>query len=282
MQELTANLSAHLAQDVTTLATCWSIARRDGVTWYLTAHDQDVIVDGNRYKAAPGMSTSAVTSQAGLLVDNLEFEGLLSADVITEADLLAGLYDHAEIRIFQVNYREPDAGLLHLKTGWLGEVTLRAGQFVAEVRGISSRLQQVIGDVYTRACRATLGDARCGVDLAAYRVTGTVTAVETAYAFTDTSRGEAAGWFDYGAVTFTGGANAGLGMEVRDFKLGRFGLFLPMPHPIAVGDTYSATAGCDKMFDTCIARYNNAVNFRGEPHVPGTDALLETSATRSS
>jgi uncharacterized phage protein (TIGR02218 family) len=31
--------------------------------------------------------------------------------------------------------------------------------------------------------------------------------------------------------------------------------------------------GCDKRFATCIGRFANAVNFRGEPHLPGADIL---------
>ncbi len=281
MQQLSTQLSAHLAQETTTLATCWSITRRDGMTLYFTEHDKDIVVDGHVYGAASGMSASAVTSQAGLMVDNLEFEGMLSAEAIAEADVLAGKYDHAEISVFMVDYTSPDTGRLDLKTGWLGEVTLRGGQFVAEMRGLTSRLQQVIGEVYTASCRAQLGDGRCKKNLAAFTVSGTVTSVEAAHAFKDSSRTELSNYFAYGVVTFTSGANAGIHMEIRDFSAGRFGLFLPMPYPIAVGDSYTAVAGCDKSFQNCVTKFNNAVNFRGEPHVPGTDKLLETSATRS-
>lgn len=282
MQNLTPALAAHLAGETTTLATCWSITRRDGVALYFTEHDQNLTIDGHSYVATSGMSASAITSQAGLSVDNLEIEGMLSADAIREEDILAGRYDHAEIAVFLVNYLDPSAGKLHLKTGWLGEVTLRNQQFTAEVRGLSSLLQQSIGEVYTKTCRAQFCDARCGLNLASYTVSGTVTASDAAHRFTDSARSEAADYFAYGVVTFTSGANAGLSMEVRDFGAGAFSLFLPMPHTIAVGDTYTASAGCDKSFETCIGRFNNALNFRGEPHVPGTDKILETSATRSS
>ena len=280
MQTLTTAFADHLAQEVTTLATCWSITRKDGFTLYFTDHDKDIIVDGHRYEAADSMNPSAVSSQAGLAVDNLEFEGVLSAAAITEADILAGKYDHAEITVFMVNYADPAMGTLHLKTGWLGEVTLQGGQFIAEMRGLSSRLQQLIGEVYTSACRAQLGDARCGVNLAGYTFTGTVTAIEGSYAFSDSTKTQGSGYFSGGKVTFTSGANAGISMEVRDFSAGRFGLFLPMPAAITVGDSFTAVAGCDKQFDSCKAKFNNAVNFRGEPHVPGTDKILETSATR--
>lgn len=282
MQQVSTALNAHLQQEVTTLATCWSITRKDGIELYFTEHDRDIVVEGNCYKAASGMSASAITSQAGMLVDNLEFQGILNAEAIAEADILAGLYDHAEIRVFMVNYVMPEDGVLELKTGWLGEVTLRGGQFIAEIRGLTSRLQQMIGEVYTSGCRAKLGDARCGKNLAAYTVSGAVTAVETSYAFLDAGRTELSAYFAYGLLTFTSGANSGLSMEVRDFSNGRFSLFLPMPKPIAEGDAYTVIAGCDKNFETCVGKFDNAMNFRGEPHVPGTDKMLETSATRSS
>jgi uncharacterized phage protein (TIGR02218 family) len=47
-----------------------------------------------------------------------------------------------------------------------------------------------------------------------------------------------------------------------------------MPEPLAAGDTFTVTAGCDKHFDTCVAKFNNAVNFRGFPHIPGNDFVV--------
>ena len=38
------------------------------------------------------------------------------------------------------------------------------------------------------------------------------------------------------------------------------------------GDTFSVVAGCDKKFATCKAKFANALNFRGFPHLPGNDA----------
>lgn len=99
--------------------------------------------------------------------------------------------------------------------------------------------------------------------------------------WSDTAREEENGYFAGGKITFTSGANSGLSMEVKAFAEGQFTLVLPMPHDIAAGDDYVAVAGCDKNFATCCERFNNALNFRGEPHVPGMDRMLETSATRS-
>ena len=90
---------------------------------------------------------------------------------------------------------------------------------------------------------------------------------------------EPAGYFPGGEIQWTGGANAGLNMEIKDFQNGQFTLVLPMPNTISVGDTNNAIAECDKTFPTCYNVFNNAVNFRGEPYVPGMDAMLTTAST---
>jgi uncharacterized phage protein (TIGR02218 family) len=43
--------------------------------------------------------------------------------------------------------------------------------------------------------------------------------------------------------------------------------------PIENGCRVELREGCDKKFATCTERFNNAINFRGEPHLPGNDLL---------
>jgi uncharacterized phage protein (TIGR02218 family) len=44
---------------------------------------------------------------------------------------------------------------------------------------------------------------------------------------------------------------------------------------VQAGDEYIATAGCDKSLATCRDRFNNVINFRGMPYLPGTDKILQ-------
>jgi uncharacterized phage protein (TIGR02218 family) len=167
-----------------------------------------------------------------------------------------------------------------LRTGWLGEVRIAKNQFVAEVRGLAQRLNQKIGDVFSSTCRASFGDAKCGLDAASHRVSGGVSAVTSSQIFA-ASLTAATGYYNYGVVKFISGANSGLSMEVKEYiKDVAVTLVLPMPYAIEVGDNFEITVGCDKNFKTCIEKFNNAVNFRGEPHVPGMDAILKTAGTR--
>jgi uncharacterized phage protein (TIGR02218 family) len=287
MKQITPELAAHIAGEVTTLATCWKLTRRDTTVLGFTDHDQDIVFSGLTYKASTGFTPSAIENNSSLSVDNLDLEGMLSDADITEIDILAGKYDFAEIEIFQVNYKDMTQGALILRRGWLGEVSLQKNQFVAEVRGLTQRLAQTIGEYFSPSCRATLGDTRCTVDLVAHTVTGSVTTATSSQEFVDSSRTEATDIFSFGVLTFTSGANNGLSIEVKEYSLlpvsagGKIVLALPMPFSITTGNTYSLSKGCDKTTVTCHNRFSNIVNFRGEPSVPGLDRMLETAGTRS-
>lgn len=286
MKTITPQLAAHIAGEVTTLATCWKLTRRDETVLGFTDHDADITYDAVTYKAASGFSPSSVANSSSLSVDNLDVEGMLSDDEITEADILAGLYDFAAIEIFQINYNDVSQGIIKMRRGWLGEVSLTRQHFVAEVRGLTQLLSQDIGDYFSASCRASLGDTRCKVDMASHTVTGSVTVSGSRSQFTDSGRAEASALFTSGKITFTSGANNGLSMEVKEYVQrsgvgGVISLSLPMPHAIAPGDSYSLQKGCDKTSATCHARFGNITNFRGEPHVPGIDRMLETAGTRT-
>lgn len=281
MRTLTPGLQSHLAQETTSLATCWKVTRRDATVLGFTDCDRDLIVDGVTYLAASGFTPTAIANNADLAVDNLDVEGVLESSAIAEEDILAGKYDGAVIRIFQVNAEAPGDGALVLRQGTLGDVRMNNGRFTAEIRGLAQPLSQTVGELYSPSCRAKFGDARCGFNAAGVTFSGTVTGVTSRQVFTDSGLAQAAGYFSFGKVGFTSGANAGLSMEIKRFAAGgEVALVLPMPYDMAAGDTFSITAGCDKSFATCIGRFNNAVNFRGEPHVPGTDKMLQTAGTR--
>jgi hypothetical protein len=101
---------------------------------------------------------------------------------------------------------------------------------------------------------------------------------------TVTPLGSGSGYFDNGVFTWTSGANNGFSMEVQSYVPGQITLELPVGPPSVgvavpqVGDTYSLHAGCDYSMATCRDRFNNIVNFRGEPYLPGTDKLLQVGA----
>jgi len=280
MKTLDAGLAAHLAGGVTTLCHCWRVERKDGTVLGFTDHDRDLAIEGVTYKAATGFTATAIEDQLGLAVSNLDVDGALSSAAITEDDLNAGLYDDASVVIMRVNWQDVSQRVV-LRSGFLGQVTRGETAFSAELRGFAAKLDQSAGRVFQRTCPWELGDSRCTIDLGApeHHGSGTVAGVISNFDFTASGIDSfASGIFSRGKIVWTAGDNAGLEIEVKAHSQGtpnaRLSLFLPMPRPIQVGDTFSITAGCDKRFETCRDRFANVVNFGGFPHMPGNDFAL--------
>lgn len=277
MRTIPPQLQAKLDGGVTHLCRCWRVARRDGAVLGFTDHDEDVPLGDLVCHAGTGLSGSEATQKMGLAVGGSEISGALDGAVLSENDLAAGRYDAASVEVHLVDWSEPSLNVL-LAKGTLGEVRREGAAFAAEVRGPADRLNEESGRRYTAACSADLGDNRCGVDLSsvAHRGEGAVVAVSGVSLFTASGLGGFAdAWFSAGRLQWTAGANAGLAVEVKRHGGGEGGVTLElwqaMPQPIAEGDTFAVTAGCDKRFATCRDRFGNADNFRGFPHIPGND-----------
>lgn len=273
-------LQTKLDSGVTTLCRCWRLERRDGVVMGFTDHDEDVLLDGLTCRAGTGLSISEATSRLGLAVEGSEISGALADESLSEAELAAGRYDAAAIGVYLVDWSEPALNVL-LARGALGEVRREGAAFTAEFRGLAHRLNEERGRLYTATCSADLGDARCTVNLNTpeFHGTGAITALRGTSVFA--TNGLTAfddGWFTAGKLTWTSGANSGLAVEVKSHRVHGAAvvitLWQAMPQPLAVDDTFVVTAGCDKRFATCRDRFDNVVNFRGFPQIPGNDFVI--------
>ncbi|HBC52867.1 MAG TPA: beta tubulin [Alphaproteobacteria bacterium] len=280
MKDIDPEFAAHLSSGVTTICHCWKLTRRDGTSQGFTDHDRDLSFDGVSYAAVSGFTAGMIETSLGLNVDNLEAVGALSDLSISEADLASGLYDDAAIVIYRVNWQDTDQRVV-MRAGNLGEVTRGAGEFRAELRGLAHRLNQPQGRLFQYGCDTDLGAPRCGVDLSDPDFVGagsvaTPTAPDIRRHFTALSLGGFAnGWFSRGRLLWQSGSNAGLAMEVKlhtsSAGIVSLELWRDMPADIAAGDGFTVTAGCDKQFSTCSAKFANAVNFRGFHLMPGND-----------
>ncbi len=277
MKTLSAALAEHLDGDATTMCHCWRVTRRDGTVLGFTEHDHDLSFDGTDFRAASGFQAADSEAASGLSVEAGEVAGGFSSAAISEADVIAGRYDGARVEVFQVNWQAPGQRIL-LRAQEIGDVVRAGGAFRAELRRLTHRLDQVQGRIYGRRCDAVLGDGRCKVDLSnpAYRGSGTIAAVlgETRIRVTGLDAA-VAGFYRYGVVRFVDGANAGHAGDIEDHRRDGdavvLSLWLPLPLPMAVGDAFTVTAGCDKSFGACGEKFANRLNFQGFPHMPGMD-----------
>lgn len=280
MKQIPSSLAAHLASGVTTLATCWLVARKDGLTLGFTDHDRPLVLEGTPCHPQNGLSVSALADGPGFAIGGGEVSGQLSGPALEPKDLVSGLWDGAEVRVYRVNWQKPEDHIL-LRRAFIGEVTQEGNAFKAELRGLSHLLESKHGRVFQRACDADLGDARCKVDLTnpAYRALALVEAGSTRDTVRVSGLGAyAAGWFSGGRLRVVDGALAGFASEISHHGgsggLAELRLWQAPAEQLADGTGIEVTAGCDKRFGTCRAKFANAVNFQGFPHMPGSDFVL--------
>ncbi|SIN89250.1 DUF2163 domain-containing protein [Vannielia litorea] len=275
-----AALHAHLGGGITTVCRCWSVARRDGVVLGFTDHDEGIAFDGVEFRANSGLTAKALVQSTGLAVDNTEALGALMSEAITEDDILAGRYDGAEVRAWMVNWAAPGARLM-LFCGSIGEVSRSGGAFEAELRGLTETLNQPQGRVYQPQCSAVLGDGMCRFDLSStgYSTEVAVEKVEGGRVFTFAGMAEFdQRWFERGRLSVLTGAARGLVGLVKNDRLTNANrvveLWEQLPAQIDEGDVIRLEAGCDKRGETCRLKFDNFLNFRGFPHIPGEDWLM--------
>jgi uncharacterized phage protein (TIGR02218 family) len=280
MKTIPPALQAKLGSGATTLCRCWLLTRNDGVVQGFTDHDEDVALGDQTCRAATGLNAAEATQQLGLAVTTTDITGALADETLSEADLAAGRYDAAKVEIWLVDWSEPSLRVL-LAKAVLGEVRRDGAAFTAELRGLADRLSEDSGRLFTATCNADLGDGQCAIDLTnpVFRGEGAVVTLTATSSFTASGLDSYDDdWFTAGRLQWTSGANNGLCIEIKSHRnsdgVVTLDVWQAMPEPLAGGDTFTVTAGCDKRFDICVLKFNNAVNFRGFPHIPGNDFVV--------
>lgn len=273
------DLSATLSTGSTRLCRCWQLTRSDGAVYGFTDHDRPISFDGVNFKPSGAMTASEASAATGLAPDEMDAAGALSSDAITEADLAAGLWDGADVRAYDVDWSAPSTRAL-VGRYRLGMIERGPLAFRAELRSLAAQADREEGRTHSSLCDvARLGDARCGVDLTAHRATGTVTAVDGVALTVSTGSSLDPRRLARGVLTVLDQGLAGQEFDIRGGApvTGGFAVTLwrGPSSGFPVGASVTMTAGCDRSYATCRGTFNNALNFRGFPHMPGPDVTGE-------
>lgn len=256
--------------ELTSIAYCWTIQRSDGAGLALTNHDRPLSIGGIMHHSDPAMTPSAIVKKLGLAGHSSEVAGALSNAAIREDDLLSGRWDGATIELSAVDWSDPEHEGITLMRGMLGEVSIEDETFTAELHGAASKLERPLCPVTSPDCRAELGDKKCRVDLAGRTTRSRIVGGEAGSIMLEETLDER---FLFGRLRFLSGANSGWSTTILEVA-GQQARLRDVPRmPVEIGCSVEVRQGCDKRLQTCAQRFANAANFRGEPHLPGTDLL---------
>lgn len=268
----------------------------------LTSNTRDMTLSGHAgitFKSAAGLMPSSF-EQAMEEPTTLEMTGIFDSVLFKRTDVLGGKWENARVEIFIRSWDSTAVtyGEILIFSGFLGEFRDYQLYFKAEGRGLLSKLSQDAVWVTSRGCRVkNFRDSQCGhtastvtIDAVTYDIIHTgfspncgVTSCSNTWKMSVNKTfwtGQSPSkpvppskFFLNGIIECLTGANAGLKREVSDYVVGigatvQISLKRPFPYAFTGTDTFRMTAGCNRTIEDC-KKYSNAVNFRGEPFVPG-------------
>jgi uncharacterized phage protein (TIGR02218 family) len=278
MRDMSNNLVAFLNTTSQLMAVdLYTFDLKNGVTMrYCNATDA-VTFNGSTWLAAPaGLTRSKIRWATGVEVDSLDIDFQADASILVAgmpmlAAAVSGLFDNCRVtlqRLFMKDWLTPVDTLLLFQGNTAPAEILRMAIHLT-VKSDLERLNVMIPpNVYQATCLHSLYSPGCTVKAATYRATGTATSVNAnggiVAAWTQPD-----GYYQMGAIKFTSGANTGLTRTVKSHTGGAVYPTKAFPYPIANGDAFVITPGCDKLQNgDCKNKFNNVINFKGFPFIP--------------
>jgi uncharacterized phage protein (TIGR02218 family) len=287
---ITANRSVHR------FATMFTVALVDGTIYRFTDHNEELYDGSNTFTPVSGFNASAREMQDGLQINDVEIVGYLSDSVISADDIRSGRWQNATVTEKIVDWLYPWAGDYGERRYSASEVKWTETRWTVNIEGVGRKLRRKIGDTMGRMCRWDLGDTNCGIDIDSFTDVGEVSGASTLYPrkrmlASGLSAGHPDGYYEYGLVTFTSGANNGLVGEVHKWtqSTGEIILRLPMPFDISIGDDFDIYPGCGKIPEFCKGTSgdrdrpwsNNMAEYGGFFSIPGLNKLIQYPDSRT-
>jgi uncharacterized phage protein (TIGR02218 family) len=264
---------------------------RDGSFDYFTSLDVPVVYAGNTYKAnSLQIEGLRLQLSIGVKVDEQDIRiAALPTDTLTGANFFTsveeGLLDGAYLTRskafwipltglpFKDFLNKPDA-VIPIYVGRVASID-KIGRTQVEMK-LRSPLSLLDTDMprntYQPACQWTLYDTGCGLARGPFTSSFTViSATKTDIIVSSVSPvlgADGLAYYQQGRLLFTSGINNNLQTIISGNGASDFALQYPLLTPPNPGDTFTASAGCSKMSNTCSSKFANLQNFRAFPRVP--------------
>lgn len=273
MRTASTQLAIAIAGEATSLARLWRVTRKDGTQLFFTDAVNDITFSSNTYRSDVSFTSSAIfTSRSAANLQSVTITVNTDDSAFSEGDIRAGKYQGSTAEVSVVDYTHPEWGELLLFEGVFGKLQL-TNQHVLNIEinpnSATGNGNSIGVENYSATCRANLGDVRCKFDINGARISFTVVSASggevVAAEFT-----EAQSYWTLGRIEWLTGDNAGTTSAIQSCNPTTTTVFLlsaPLK-ALQAGDTGYIYPGCDKQLQTCRDKFNNVVNFRGEPHMP--------------
>ena len=205
--------------------------------------------------------------------DNLENKSALSINLLnsyknSKIEIEALLMSSVIIRLATIENGEI-LSILTIFSGFVDSIKREENTFNITLLSNIAKLNKPITSLFSPICRECLGSVKCGIDINNYKTNGTITEILSQNSFMGThqqNKKTSIGYYRYGTIKMITGKLKDFFLQLRDEKEGQI-ILLQNTKLLAIGDEYEIFTGCDKTAKTCKEKFNNLINFRGEPFI---------------
>lgn len=292
MRAMTQETKDYFKETVNTVAYFMDIVCKNGDVVRINSTDRDIdtveelvpehINFNNKggvytYKAG-GYIPSEYSYSSDGSVQKLDISGLAQNGFFDSKLVKNNFYEGAEIFISICNYKDLTKRV-SLSRGFIGNFEIDSnGKFTCEYRGFSQKMNNSTAKLYSYDCRAELFDNQCKVIEGNYVELGIIDEKVDNITYKISGLSNDADYYIGGKVVITSGEAKQLTVQVRDAKkIDENTIQIEFIKSISIspktGDSLNIRPGCDKTLSTCISKFNNKENFRGEPFVPGDNVF---------
>jgi uncharacterized phage protein (TIGR02218 family) len=122
-------------------------------------------------------------------------------------------------------------------------------------------------------CRAEFCGEGCTLSASGFTHAARLAEISSDATAVQVTGGPATAQMEFGTFRWIDGAEAGLVRRIDAIDGDWLVLDRVSASDIPVGTRIEVREGCDHTLETCATRFANAVNFQGEPFLPGNDLL---------
>lgn len=248
-----------------------SFQREDGIGFSVTNHDRPIAWRDVRAVVDASFRVSEIALERNMVGSRATLRMAANGSAVRPWFMSSDRWLSASVTVEGMQWEDRSQHYVAC-TGELGGVQRHGDNLVLDVLVTPPALREQPCIETSAECRAKLGDELCRVNMRTRRMSCKVEAKAGAE-FTIEGQSNL-GRFAFGRLRWLTGRNSGRYQEILHAEGASIRLREPPPSQVDVGDVVLLTEGCDGRLQTCQSRFANVANFRGEPHLPGTDFLL--------
>jgi len=240
---------------------------------YWSAGEKNFTFDGNTYIPMP-ISTNSVEKKVDMSVVEVQLNNIpFNSDYIIPSKMLDRYLDNAVLSMYYVDRNDVSNYRLNFKGKSAGVNYSRANVNVS-FKSNYNELNKIIPKIaYDVTCPFRIYGEECTLSISANSMTGVVDSGDSD-TINDSARAEEDGYFDFGYVQMTSGANNNEKRMVKSYTVGVIELLVPFTNAVSASDTYTVYPHCLRKYDLCDTRFGNKANFGGCPHIPKPEEAL--------